>query len=107
MPSVSDKGMDMDQATDKERGIKAIEINPGEVMKFARMKYNGTRGYWMPYSSIPLCDFVSFQKKSDAIGYAKSIGWAAATVTRIGSRFWTAWGFQRGAMNEYFLANFE
>lgn len=99
----------MNMAEDTEKGLLAMSLDgtSENVLRFGRMKYDGSRRLFRSDSSLQLDDFVSFAKKPDAVKAAKRLGFPASHVEKIGSRFWSCWGIRRDHRDTYFLATYE
>ena len=74
------------------------------IMRYGRMKYDGSRKCYISDCVLNLDDFANWQTKREAVQAAKRLSIPVSYVERIGSRFWTAWGIRHDFRDSYFLA---
>ena len=76
------------------------------LLRFGRMKYDGRLKCFRTDCVISLSEFATWNTKSEATKAAKSLGFTARHVDRIGSRFCLVWGIRHDLRDNYFLATY-
>lgn len=96
----------MNIAEDQNLGLMAVDIEPGRVRRYGRMKYNAQYVFFVTDCALTLSEFISFPTKKIAFQEARNLGFTNGHVVRIGSRFWSAWGIRHDLRDRYFLADY-
>lgn len=94
-------------AEDKDKGLLVVAVDDAHVLRYARMKYDGSLRLWRSDSVIPLSDFCTWPTKAEACDAASRLGFTHGHVDRVGSRFWSCWGIRHDLRDNYFLAIYE
>jgi hypothetical protein len=94
---------------DQDKGLMAIDLQGDgkKILRFGRMKYDGKLRLFRSDCVLNLSDFATWTTKKEAVSAAKSLGFRAAYVDRIGSRFCHVWGIRHDHRDHYFLAVYE
>ena len=92
---------------DKEKGLFVVAVDDAHVLRYGRMKYDGSLRLWRSDCVLPLKNFVTWPTKSEACSAAMRLGFTRAHVERVGSRFWSCWGIRHDPRDNFFLAIYE
>jgi hypothetical protein len=97
------------KAENTELGLMAISLDDSEdnIMRFARMKYDGHLCLYTPDCSISISDFIVKRTKQEAIQLAKRLSYPASHVQKVGNAFCSGWGIRHDYRDNYFFANYE
>lgn len=99
----------MQKAENTELGLMALSLDDsGEnVLRFARMKYDGRLCLYTPDCSISISDFIVKRTKQEAIELAHRLSFTTSNVQKVGNTFCSGWGIRYDYRDTYFLANYE